>query len=283
MMSGVAAVAGFFLATAVVAACGDGVSQGEHDRVSSDLTAAQERLSGQEETIRSLAADLAMGLGRTEGLADFNDLLAEGPTVTDITPYSATVLATTDVDVVCGVSYGPTADYGWIATDMDMAGGGHVDHHPLLTGLEPDTEYHYSFGGIDVDGNVYRSGDFTFRTPPLDASEARRPAGDNLALSGNGARVAGASSVFGGGGNDGPWVTSIGFWTRTMGTSAEIFSFRVITDRGEVAGPFELGGAGAPHYFPTDLTAERLRFENVSTSGGNTGAVEIEVYGSPVG
>ena len=68
-----------------------------------------------------------------------------------------------------------------------------------------------------------------------------------------------------------------------MGTSAEIFSFRVITDRGEVAGPFELGGAGAPHYFPTDLTAERLRFENVSTSGGNTGAVEIEVYGSPVG
>ena len=258
-----------------------------------------------------------MGLGRTEGLADFNDLLAEGPTVTDITPYSATVLATTDVDVVCGVSYGPTADYGWIATDMDMAGGGHVDHHPLLTGLEPDTEYHYSFGGIDVDGNVYRSGDFTFRTPPLDASEARRPAGDNLALSGNGARVAGASSVFGGGGNDRPrggdnaidgdagtqwstqgdgdagWieiqlpgetrVTSIGFWTRTMGTSAEIFSFRVITDRGEVAGPFELGGAGAPHYFPTDLTAERLRFENVSTSGGNTGAVEIEVYGSPVG
>ena len=166
MMSRVAAVAGFFLATAVVAACGGGVSQGEHDRVSSDLTAAQERLSGQEETIWSLAADLAMGLGRTEGLADFNDLLAEGPTVTDITPYSVTVLATTDVDVVCGVSYGPTADYGWIATDMDMAGGGHVDHHPLLTGLEPDTEYHYSFGGIDVDGNVYRSGDFTFRTPP---------------------------------------------------------------------------------------------------------------------
>jgi len=50
-----------------------------------------------------------------------------------------------------------------------------------------------------------------------------------------------------------------------------------------VAGPFELGGAGAPRYFPTDLTAKRLRFENVSTNGGNTGAVEIEVYGSPVG
>ena len=67
-----------------------------------------------------------------------------------------------------------------------------------------------------------------------------------------------------------------------MGASAQIFSFRVITDSGEVHGPFELAGAASIYYFDTDLTAKRLRFENVTSSGGNTGALEIEVYGEPV-
>ena len=77
-------------------------------------------------------------------------------------------------------------------------------------------------------------------------------------------------------------VTSLGFWSRTMGASAEIFSFRVITDQGEVAGPFTLGGSDRIYYFETDITGRSLRFEAVDTSGGNTGAMEIEVYGEPV-
>jgi len=77
-------------------------------------------------------------------------------------------------------------------------------------------------------------------------------------------------------------VTSLGFWTRTMGISAQIFSFRVITDQGEVYGPFPLDDASTIHYFDTDFTAKRLRFEAVESSGGNTGAVEIEVFGEPV-
>ena len=139
--------------------------------------------------------------------------------------------------------------------------------------------------------------------------------GENVAALENGAEVVGVSSNYGNGPNDSAFgannaidndpstewssdgdgdnawieielpteihVTSIGFWTRTMGNSAQIFSFRVITDRGEVHGPFELAGAGSIYYFDTDLTAKRLRFETVSTSGGNTGVVEIEVYGEP--
>lgn len=139
--------------------------------------------------------------------------------------------------------------------------------------------------------------------------------GENIAAMENGAKVVGVSSNYGNGANDSAFgannaldgdlntewssdgegdnawieielplethVTSIGFWTRTMTTSAQIFSFRVITDRGEVYGPFELAGAGSIYYFDTDLTAKRLRFESVSTSGGNTGAVEIEVFGEP--
>ncbi|MCI0854408.1 MAG: hypothetical protein J4N91_08260, partial [Chloroflexi bacterium] len=78
-------------------------------------------------------------------------------------------------------------------------------------------------------------------------------------------------------------IRTIGFWTRTMGDSAQVFSFVVVTDRDEIYGPFELGDADAVYYFDTDFTAQRLRFEAVDTSGGNTGAIEIEVYGESAG
>lgn len=76
-------------------------------------------------------------------------------------------------------------------------------------------------------------------------------------------------------------ITSIGFWTRTMGTSAEIFTFMVVTDEGETQGPFTLDGASAIKYFETDFIATKLRFKPAESSGGNTGAVEIEIYGEP--
>ena len=76
-------------------------------------------------------------------------------------------------------------------------------------------------------------------------------------------------------------VTSLGLWTRTMGSSAQIFSFQVVTDSFEMDGPFTLSDAAGVHYFDTDLTGRRLRFEAVETSGGNTGVVDIEVYGEP--
>jgi hypothetical protein len=66
-----------------------------------------------------------------------------------------------------------------------------------------------------------------------------------------------------------------------MGTSAQILSFQVVTDLGETHGPYSVPDAAGVHYFDVDLTARRLRFEATQTSGGNTGAVEIEVYGNP--
>ncbi len=140
--------------------------------------------------------------------------------------------------------------------------------------------------------------------------------GPNLALLENGASVAGVSSNYGGGANDsafgaanaldgdpatewssaadgdGAWidvelpsvtnVTSVGFWTRTMGDSAQVNSFQVTTDRGETYGPFSVDGATIIYRFDTRFTARRLRFELLDTTGGNTGALEIEVYGDPV-
>ena len=242
--------------------------------------------------------------------ADIVGVLLSGPTIVDIGPRSATLVADSNVDLVCAVAFGTTTDYGQIATDLDMGGGGHSDHRPVLTGLEPDTLYHYRLGGLGPDGTVYLSEDFTFRTPPEDEVGDQQPNDEIVALS-----VIGVSSNFGGGDNDSVWgagnaidgdfstqwssdgdgddawielqlpfttrVTAIGFWTRTMGASAQILSFQVVTDLDETYGPFELDNATGVHYFDVDLTAGRLRFEAIDTSGGNTGAVEIEVYGEP--
>ena len=247
-------------------------------------------------------------------MAEFDGMVVDGP-VLDIGSTSVSVRATTRENTVCAVSYGPTTEYGRIATDDAMDVGGHRDHHPVLVGLDPDTEYHYSFGGIGPDGRVFRSPDFTFRTLPADTGAQPRPGGENLASLEMGARVLAASSIFGGGDlaakwganlafdgdpttqwsshgdGDGAWVeiematethvTSLGFWTRTMGESAQIFSFQVETHRGEVAGPFRLNDASSVHFFETDFTAKILKFQALETSGGNTGAVEIQVYGSP--
>ncbi|HEX9803651.1 MAG TPA: discoidin domain-containing protein [Gammaproteobacteria bacterium] len=190
-----------------------------------------------------------------------------------------------------------------------MAGGAHSDHHPLLTGLTPDTLYYARLQGVGPDGTLYRSEQYTFRTAPASAASVE----PNLALLENGARVVGVSSNFGSGADDGPWgalnafdgdgatawssdgdgasawieielaghtrVTRIGFWTRTMGSSAQIQSFQIVTDDGETVGPFNLTDAGQSYSFDTDFSARRLRFEAVTSSGGNTGVVEIEVYG----
>ncbi len=247
------------------------------------------------------------------GVRPLSDILVSEPHFTNLQPRSVTVLVDTTIPVVCAAAYGTSESYGQLATDSDMAASGHRDHHPLLTNLEPDTEYHIRLQGIGPDGTLYQSQDYTVRTPPAQADEPQRPSGENLALFSNGARIAGVSSNFGGGGNDttyganmaidgrldtewssngdgdAAWIdiqladvahiTTIGFRTRTMGTSAQIITFRVTAD-GRTVGSFTLDDATSVHYFETDTTAQRLRFEAVETSGGNTGAVEIEIYGN---
>jgi hypothetical protein len=242
-----------------------------------------------------------------------DDILVFGPEFFDIGSETAALRVETTLPVVCAVVYGTTHEYGQMATDTDMAGGGHSDHHPLLTGLTPDTLYYARLQGVGPDGTLYRSEQYTFRTLPAPSASAE----PNLALPKNGARLVGVSSNFDGVLDDGPWgalsafdgdgasawssdgdgdeawieielaavtrVTRVGFWTRTMGSSAQIQSFQIVSDTGETVGPFDLTDATQSHFFDTDFTAKRLRFEAVASSGGNTGAVEIEVYGEPQG
>jgi hypothetical protein len=228
------------------------------------------------------------------------------------------VVVDTSIPVICAAAYGPTTSYGHLASDPTMAGSAITHHQPLLSGLQPDTQYHLRMQGVGPDGTIYKSKDYTFRTAKAQIL-AGKPKGRNLALLSAGARVTGVSSNYGGGDNNSAYsankafdgdaatqwssngdgskawieieipqrthVTEIGMWTRTMGSSAQVSSFRVVADGGggvgKAYGPFKLADATSIHYFMTDFTAQRLRLEVLDSSGGNTGAVEIEVYGQP--
>jgi len=50
--------------------------------------------------------------------------------------------------------------------------------------------------------------------------------------------------------------------------------------KGEKLGPFDLPDANSVYYFTVATTARTLRLEVLKSSGGNTGAAEIEVYSS---
>ena len=130
-------------------------------------------------------------------LGDLADILESEIQVVDITSNFARVIAPTTVDVACAVAFGKTTDYGNLAVDSDMGGGGHADHGPQLTGLEPDTIYQLTFGGIGPDGTVYGYKDLTFRTKPADAGTEQNTRGENLALAVNGGRVSSVSSNYG--------------------------------------------------------------------------------------
>jgi hypothetical protein len=241
----------------------------------------------------------------------------EGPNVVEGDGTSVTIQFTTGVPTVCNVAYGTDATYGSLAT-MPMMDGATRDHAVTLTGLTPNTTYHFRLNLTDEQARVYQSQDLTFTTG--EAGEASAPGdasgGANLASLAAGARVVGVSSNFGGAGDDSSWgannaidgqpntqwssdgdgddawieielaqttdVTTIGFWTRTMSNgTAQILRFTVTTDGGATHGPFDLPDADRLYTFPVSFTARTLRFDAVETNTGNTGAVEIEVIGTP--
>lgn len=231
--------------------------------------------------------------------------IVAGPAFEELTDTSVVLALTTGAPALCQVNYGPTSAYGLLRR-MSMTGP-MEDHRILLPGLTPDTTYHVRLTAVDASARLYQSGDLTFRTRP--ASQAA-PAGRNVASLAAGARVVGVSSNYGGegpagtfgannaldgdattewssnGDGDRAWIEielpaatrleAVGFWTRTMGSSAQIQEFEVIADGTTRLGPFTITDAARTHRFTVDVTARRLRFNVLRSSGGNTGAVEIE-------
>lgn len=218
--------------------------------------------------------------------------------VLDLAGTLATVEVTTTMDAACAVVFGEDPSFGRLATDPTMAGGGHRDHRVPLGGLTPDTAYVLRLQGSGLDGNLYRSRIHGFRTPAVSTT-----ASADLAI---GARVVDVSSEFStayaatnavdgdlstewssmGDGNGASItldlervvdVTSIAFRTRHMGDGSAITDTFSVTVDGQEYGPFPAG----PEPVPVRFTGQTLRFDVDTSTGGNTGAVEIQVYGSP--
>jgi len=218
--------------------------------------------------------------------------------VADPSGTSATFAVDTTIPVACAVIYGTDDSFGSIAVDNDMQGGAHQDHGPLLTGLMPDTEYQYVLQGSDTSGTIYRSDTLTFRTP----AAADSGFGPNIATNGT---VTAVSSEFSdafaadntidgdvstewstaGDGNN-AWIeidlgqaheiTAVSYRTRQMTDGTAITNTFTMTIDGQTLGPFTV--ATTLITLDDPVTGQVVRFDADQTTGGNTGATEIEIY-----
>lgn len=242
-----------------------------------------------------------------EGVLAFSTIQANDITIEpDPTGTSATLRVNTTIDVACAAVYGPTPAFGMLATDSDMAGGGHAVHQPVMRGLAPETTYYYILEGVGPDGALYRSDVMQFTTPAGSGTPQVQAPGPNIAPL---ARVAAVSSQYSdayagvlaidgdlstewssaGDGDDAYIVlefdenmlfSGVGFRTRSMtdGTSITT-SFTVTDENGRTYGPFDAGPGLA--IARVEFFGTTVRIDVDTSTGGNTGAVEIEVYGEP--
>jgi len=244
-----------------------------------------------------LAAACGNATDSDQEVVDFDQIAAEGPVIEpDPSGTVATLRVTTTIDAVCAVAFGETEALGRLATDQEMGAAGHSDHEVLLGGLQPDTEYFYRLQGVGADGRLYRSEMLTFSTPP--ASEALP--GRNMAVDAVAVASSEFSDAFGaanaidgdpatewstrGDGDDAYLVidlgeevdvVAVGFHTRSMSDgTATTETFSITVDDSDTYGPFPVGRVDVA------FTGRVIRFDVEDSTGGNTGAVEIEVFES---
>ena len=256
------------------------------------------RLACRASGILTVAIMLVLGLVAVTNAGQvepFAEIQASPVTVTpDPSGRSAVLEVDTTIDVACSVVYGTDSTFGLIAVDNDMDGGAHADHHPVMGGLTPGTEYDYRLQGTAPDGSIYVSEVMSFRTP---AALVGGPV--NLATS---ATVTGFSSeysdafaaanAFDGdsttewssqGDGDDAWieldlgtpqlVSEVVYRTRSMGDGSATASSFTLTADDIVLGPFPVDEP----VVLADVVAQVLRFDVESSSGGNTGAIDILV------
>lgn len=230
----------------------------------------------------------------------------------DVTDTTARVNFVGTIPLACYLVYGTDESFGFITNDPDMAQAAIIDHNPVLLDLEPDTEYVLRMQGIGEDGVIYVSELYRFRTLPVSDEISA-----NLLAPENGAFVLEVSSNFGNQPNDGRWgilnafddnpatewssdgdgddayfvvelsgehhIDTIEYRTRAMNDGTAITeAFTITTDSGEVLGPFVVEAYIDLTTFEVDFMATTLRYDVESSTGGNTGIIDIAVYGTPV-
>ena len=257
-----------------------------------------------------LVAAACSTAGTTESVRPFEDVQASemvfenDPTF----PGRGIFRVETTEPMICAIAWGESETLGRFNNSLDMNGTGIVDHNVFLPDAEPGVEYFYRVQGSTADGVLYQSELMTFVLPETDSdtgSGTMPEHGDNLALE---ATVTEVSSEFSdswaapnaidddlntewstaGDGDDAFLTIDLGeerevagveFLTRTMTDgSATTTSFHVVVDGSDRLGPFDAGNPANPAFNVTEFTGRILRFEVETTTGGNTGAIEIRVF-----
>lgn len=230
--------------------------------------------------------------------------------VFDVTDTTARVNFVGTIPLACYLVYGIDESFGFVTNDPDMAQAAIIDHNPVLLDLEPDTEYVFRMQGIGEDGVIYVSELYRFRTLPTSDEISA-----NLLSPENGAVVLEVSSNFGSQPNDGRWgilnafdgnsatewssngdgnnayfvvelsgehrIHTIEYRTRAMNDGTAITeAFTITTDSGEVYGPFEVEAYTDLTTFEVDFVATTLHYDVQQSTGGNTGIIDIAVYGT---
>ncbi len=268
---------------------------------------------GRRLTSRLLAAVTALCLGlagcdgtsSTHGTASISafSTIEVGKTSVDLAAdgRSAIVQLETNPPTVCAIAYGRTASLGSIADDPNMGGTAITRHVVVLSGLIPGTTYRFRLTAVDAQGRVFQSPELaTFTTP-----RQRAALEEDIAI---GAKVVAVSSQWSNayraanavdGNLSTEWasngdgsrafitidlgrprkITGIAFISRAMADGSAITrTFAVLVDGGQRYGPFVAGNRLEPHAATVAFTGRRLRFEVVQSTGGNTGAAEVEVF-----
>lgn len=230
------------------------------------------------------------------------------PQIINITTDAATLSFKASTPLACSVVYGTNNQFDAVATDLNMNGGALTEHHPIMTGLKPNTDYFYRLQGSAPNGNLYASDIGSFHTPAAVAATRI-----NYAALSNGATISKVSSNFGGVSNDKTWgannaidnssatawssngdgnnafieislakasaINTVEVWSRAMSDGTAIIrSFTLTVDSGQVFGPFMLVGTDKAYSFSVVATTQKLRLNVLYSTGGNTGLVELGVY-----
>ncbi|NNC92529.1 MAG: discoidin domain-containing protein [Acidimicrobiia bacterium] len=244
-----------------------------------------------------------------EGVLPFSDIQAGELSfeLDPLDPTRAVFRVTTTEPSICSIAWGPTESLGNQNNSLSMNGTGIIQHDVILPGIEPGGTYFFTLQGATADGQLFKSELATFTLP-----ESDRPVGTddpvdlrtNLALTASAveassefsASFAASQAIDGdlttewstrGDGDSGYLVLDLGqdveiggieFITRSMADGSAITTeFTVTVDGGEVLGPFPAGTPREARTAGVSVTGRLLRFDIATSTGGNTGAIEIRV------
>ena len=215
---------------------------------------------------------------------------------------------TTTEPMICAIVWGETEALGRFNNSLDMNGTGIVDHDVFLPDAEAGATYFYRVQGSTADGTLYQSEMMTFTLQAAGdgaTGDAMGQHGENLAL---GASVVDVSSEFSaswaagnavdgdlatewssGGDGDEAFITidlgsqqdvvGVEFLTRSMANgTATANTFWVVVDDGDRLGPFQAGNPADAKFTPIEFRGQIIRFEIDTSTGGNTGAIEVRVF-----